>query len=150
MNVGELCNREVVIACPEDSIIEVARRMRDHHVGDVIVVADSNGHNEPVGIVTDRDLVVRGVAEAASLDTMRVADVMVDQLVVAGEREDVATILKRMRAHGVRRMPVVDDDAHLAGILTYDDLVEWVTEQMSDLIAVVQHEQWVEQSGTRG
>lgn len=145
MDVGELCNREVVICPPELPLIEAAQLMRKRHVGCLVVVEEADG-NEPVGMVTDRDLVVDGIAAAPDeFSSMTVARVMTCELVTARECEDVATVLERMKSFGVRRMPVIDDAGQLQGIIAYDDLVEWITEQLSGLTRVVRSELRVEQ-----
>ncbi len=144
MDVGELCTREVVICEPEMSLVDAARLMRERHVGCLVVVERGDG-NEPVGLVTDRDLVVDGIAAAPhQLEELTVAQVMTAELVFAEEREDLATVLSRMNAFGVRRMPVVDEGRRLRGILAYDDLVEWMAEQLAGLAKVVASERKVE------
>ena len=109
MNVGQLCNRDVVTADQYLPVLEAARRMRAHHVGDLVVVEAVRGGTEPIGIVTDRDLVLEVLAEniewAASL---RVCEIMTCEPVTAREDEDATVVLHRMRCHGVRRLPVVD------------------------------------------
>jgi CBS domain-containing protein len=146
MNAGELCNRDVVICWPEVSLIEAAQLMREHHVGSLVVVESATGGNEPVGVVTDRDLVVDGIAvDPGRLDTLTVDRVMTCELVTARDHEDVATVMSRMRAFGIRRLPVVDDENRLVGIIAYDDLVDWFAEQLAGLAHVVRSELRVEQ-----
>lgn len=147
MNAGELCTRQVVIADPDLPVLEAARRMCDHHVGDLIVVEKLNGDNEPVGIVTDRDLVLEVLAaDAERAATTRVGEIMTCELVTAREDEDAASVLRKMRAHGVRRMPIVNVLGTLEGILTYDDLLEWLVEELAGLVAVVDSEEKVERT----
>jgi CBS domain-containing protein len=144
MDVGELCNREVVICQPELSLFEAAQLMRKRHVGCLVVVEQADG-NEPCGLVTDRDLVVDGIATAPNdLASLTVAQVMTSELVTARESEDVATVLARMKSFGVRRVPVVDEAGQLQGIVAYDDLVEWIAEQLSGLPRIVRSELRVE------
>jgi CBS domain-containing protein len=145
MKVGELCCRQVVVAEPELSVLEAARRMRDYHVGDLVVVDPEEPDSEPVGVVTDRDLVIDGIAAQANLERLRVKDVMTSELITVEENEDVSSALEQMRARGVRRMPVVDVSGALQGILTYDDLVDWVTEQLGDLHRIVDNQRRLEE-----
>jgi CBS domain-containing protein len=141
MTVGELCSRDVVFADADLPVLAAARRMRDHHVGDLVVIEEDDGRRRPVGIVTDRDLVVEVLAENLALARgLRVGDVMSADLVMAREADVVSDVLARMRARGVRRVPVVDEHGDLAGIITYDDLVEWLAEQLEDLGSVVRRE----------
>ena len=67
MSVGDVCNREVVIVNAGESVMDAVRLMRKHHVGDVVVVEDSNGRKVPKGILTDRDIVIEIIAENVDL-----------------------------------------------------------------------------------
>jgi CBS domain-containing protein len=145
VTAGELCNRQVVVCEPELTLVEAAKRMRAHHVGCLVVVESVDG-NEPVGVVTDRDLVVDGIAAAPEdFASFTVANVMTSELVTASERDDVAGVLAQMTARGIRRMPIVDDAGRLQGILTYDDILEWFAEQLGALSRVVKTELRVEE-----
>lgn len=141
MPISEVCNREVVIVKADDSVLEAARLMRQHHVGDVLVVEDRGGSRVPIGIVTDRDLVVEIMA--AQLDPMAitVGDIMVSELVTVKESAGLFEAIEYMHAKGVRRLPVVADNGGLVGILTLDDLLELLAEEMAALARLVKYEQ---------
>lgn len=141
MSIGEICNREVIVIEKEGSISEVIRLMRDHHVGDVVVVETRNGLRYPVGILTDRDIVVEILAKDIGLDDVGIVDVMSYELAVSGEEDDVIDTVKRMRAKGVRRMPVVNRQGVLIGIVTVDDLIDLIAEQVKDLANLIGNEQ---------
>jgi CBS domain-containing protein len=142
MTVGEVCTRMTVVAPRTESIVDAARRMRTSHVGSLVVVEARGGRHYPVGIVTDRDIVVSVVAgDPDRINYLLVDDVMSDDLVTAREDESIEAALQRMEAHGVRRLPVVDNDGALAGIFTLDDVLEYLTEQQSKLVALVAREQ---------
>lgn len=145
MKVGELCTRTVVVARPHEPVIIGGRRMRDLHVGCLVVVDDRQDGLHPVGIVTDRDLLSALVGEHADGEQRALEDVMTRDLLVARETDDVNDALERMRARGVRRLPVVDRRGVLQGILAFDDLVEWMGEQLADLAKLVSNEQRREQ-----
>jgi CBS domain-containing protein len=145
MLVGKICNREVVFAEPDTSIAEAARLMREHHVGGLVVVQEKSGKRVPVGIITDRDLVIEVIAEGVDMRDISVGDIMSDQLVTAREGDDLLETLKMMRARGIRRLPVIDDDGVLAGILTVDDLIDLFSEQIADLARLIAFEQRREQ-----
>lgn len=149
MKTGAVCNREVVFVERNASIVEAAQRMRAHHVGDLVVVEEINGRRSPVGIVTDRDLVVEVLAEGVKLDEVVVGDVMSHELATANEDDDLFDTVKRMRAKGIRRLPVVDRTGALAGIVTVDDLLDLLAEQVSDLARIVQREQTRERERRR-
>ena len=140
MKIGECCNREVITAEKDMSITEVARLMQEHHVGDLIVVENMNGRNRPIGIVTDRDLVIEVLAQMAPVDAIRVGDVMSYDIATVGENNEMWETLELMRKLGVRRMPVVDVAGVLVGIITLDDLMELMAEAMGHIASLIRRE----------
>jgi len=142
MTVGDICTRNVVVAPRTEMIVDAAKRMRTSHVGNLVVVENRNGRLIPVGIVTDRDIVISVVAgDPDHINYLLVGDVMSDELVTAREHDSVETALKTMEEHGVRRLPIVGADGALAGILTLDDVLHYLTAQQSELVALVAREQ---------
>ena len=142
MTVGEICNRNVVVAPKTEMIVDAAKRMRTSHVGDLVVIENRNGRHFPIGIVTDRDIVISIVAgDPDHINYLLVSDVMSDDLVTAREHESIEAALKKMQEHGVRRLPIVDADCTLVGILTLDDILQYLTGQQSELVALVAREQ---------
>lgn len=139
MTVGAFCNREVVVASPYSGIAEAARLMREHHVGDLVIVEGER--RVPVGILTDRDLVVEVLAEGVEPDVLAVGDAMSRDVVTANEDDSLWMTLQRMRSKGVRRVPIVDRQGGLVGILTMDDLLELLTNELADLAKVINREQ---------
>jgi len=138
MTVGKFCNREVVVAKSGDTVLEVAKLMRQYHVGDVVIVdmIEGEDRNVPVGIITDRDIVVELVAEEIDLGEVAAGDAMSFELVTANENESIWQALQKMRASGVRRIPVVNNDGGLEGILCADDLLELLTDELSALARI--------------
>ena len=132
MNAGELCNREVVFVYRDTRLVEAARLMREHHVGSLVVVVERLSERVPVGIVTDRDIVIAVVAKELDPRTLTVADVLTDSLVTVREQDDVSDALRVMREAGIRRVPVLSRSGALAGILTLDDVLELMAEEMND------------------
>jgi CBS domain-containing protein len=142
MQAGELCTRVVATAEPDESVVVAARRMADLQVGDLIVVA-SGGEAlpRPIGIVTDRDLVVQVLADPArSPASTKIGDVMSTALVTAKEDEDVERVVDKMRSHGIRRIPVVDDKGGLQGILALDDVISWMRDQLHSAARVLERQ----------
>lgn len=137
MSIGSICCREVVIAAPDESADDLARRMRDHNVGSLVVL---NHSREPVGIVTDRDLVLRVLAEG--LDPRRVPAQQLMTVVpqCADEYTPIESALHMMRATRCRRLPVVDTLGRLVGIVTLDDVIELLTEELVEIDAVIRSE----------
>ena len=142
MTAGELCNRTVYIIRPTETVLAAARLMKDHHVGCLVVVEERGEDRIPIAMVTDRDIVLKGVADAADqIGTLRVADVMSERLVTAREDERMYDVRKKMRARGIRRIPVVDRDDRLQGIIAFDDMVDWLAQELADLARLVSREQ---------
>lgn len=141
MAIGEICNREVAFAERETTINAAAKLMRHYHVGSLVIVDDLSGKRVPVGIVTDRDLVVE--VEAMDLDpkVITVGDIMTNELITVPESQGVLETMEVMRFKGVRRLPVVDSEGRLAGIVTIDDLLEVLAEELTDLTRIVSKEQ---------
>lgn len=141
MNAGEACNREVVVIGPDETVREAVRLMREHHVGDVVVTETTAGGRVPVGILTDRDVVIEVLAEDVAAGSVNVGDVMTTDPVVVDEGESLFDAVRRMREKGVRRVPVVDRQGHLVGILTVDDVVGLLAELFDDLAWMISREQ---------
>ena len=122
------------------SIQEAARLMRDNHVGCLVVIEQSEGRVEPVGIVTDRDIVIELIAKAVPIDDVTVGDIMSFALLKVGEDETVFETAQRMRSRGVRRVPVIRNTGELAGILALDDIMSLLGEELSLLSRLTQRE----------
>ncbi len=140
MTIGLICNRDTVIARRDDAISTVARLMRVHHVGSVVVVEDAPEGIKPVGIVTDRDLVVEILAAEVDAQTVTAGDVMTHELVSAREHDGIWVTLKRMRNQGIRRLPVVDDRGVLIGLVSADDLLDLLAGELTDLVRLTGRE----------
>ena len=136
MPVGEICNREVVVAERTTTIVEAARLMRRYHVGDLVVVDEVQDRRVPVGMVTDRDLVVDVIAREQPFASCTVRAVMSATLVCVPETAGVIEAIQLMRSHGVRRVPVVDAGGALVGILAADDLLDLLAEELSALARI--------------
>ena len=138
MTVGEICMRETVVSGRQTSIVEIARLMRGAHVGSIVVVDDDG--RTPVGVITDRDLVVEILATEIGTESVTAGDVMSADLITVEQDESVFDAVQTMRERGIRRMPVVDGAGLLVGIVTMDDLIEFLVEELSDLVRVVKRE----------
>ena len=119
MNVASLVQRKVESVAPTASCQEAARRMRDTGVGSLVVVES----NRPLGVLTDRDLVLRVVARGLDSATTSVRESMSKLPIYVSHRRDLPELLDLMREHGVRRIPVVDDQHELMGVVALDDVV---------------------------
>jgi CBS domain-containing protein len=133
MSIGEICNRETVFTTKDSSISQAAQLMREQHVGDLVVVEEKGGRRIPVGILTDRDLVIEILAKNVDMNAVTVGDVMSSELLTARESDGLYETLQRMRAKGVRRVPVVDTGGVLAGIISADDLLDLLADELTTL-----------------
>jgi CBS domain-containing protein len=140
MNVGSLCDRRVITASPLLDVQAAAELMRQEHVGFLVIVPDQPcGPQPPLGVLTDRDIVVAVVAKRADPASMKVGDVMSMQPAVAGESDAIDLALRTMRRAGVRRLPVVNDRGEAVGVLSLDDLLEFVAHEMDSLSGAVRN-----------
>lgn len=140
MRVGEYCMREVVIAPRDMGIGDAARLMREQHVGTLVIAEGADEARRPVGIVTDRDLVLEVLAPGLDPTEVTIGDLPSRELAVARVDDDLMETLEQMRGLGVRRMPVVDGDGALIGILAADDLLGVVSELCQHLVKLVDRE----------
>ena len=149
MSVGKFCNREVMIITKDMSIVEVAKLMRQHHVGDIVVVDPSGDQPVPIGIITDRDIVVELIAGGVALDSVTAGDVMSYDLVTAKEQDGLWDTLEYMCGKGIKRVPVVNEKGGLEGILTASDLLELFAEELT-LLAKITSGGLAQEKKTRG
>jgi CBS domain-containing protein len=133
MRAGELCSREVYLSRASDALADAAREMRRRNVGALVVVEPRGKMVRPVGIVTDRDIVCGQITRSADLFCLTVADVMSPNPVTVGEEDDLTETIKRLAAARVRRAPVVNTAGDLVGIISFDDLLPAVAEELSTL-----------------
>lgn len=136
MKIGEICNRNVVNAGRDTGIREAAELMRYHHVGDLLLTEERGGARHPVGIVTDRDLVVEVLAKGVAPDTLTIGDLVTGELVTMAETATVFEAIQLMRSKAVRRLPVVDRVGALVGIVSLDDLLDFLAEELATLARV--------------
>jgi len=140
MNAGELCNRDVVFVYRDTRLVEAARLMRERHVGSLVAVVERHGERVPVGILTDRDIVIAVVARELDPRALTVGDVMSGELVMVREQDSLADALRMMRERGVRRVPVITHKGALAGLLTLDDLLGLAAEEFGAFAGAIRRE----------
>lgn len=133
MHIGEICTVQTVCCTRNESVQGAAMLMRHHHVGDLVVVDNEGGVNRPVGILTDRDIVVSVIAPGLDPASLMASDIMSEDLLTAKDTDDVYETIEHMRLRGIRRVPVVDAEGNLNGILSADDLLEFLAEEMGEL-----------------
>lgn len=149
MLLNNFCILDVACCTPRTTVLEAAHLMRKRHTGDLVVVEDDEDRREPLGVITDRDIVVEVLAKGLDPSTTLVGSVMRKPVVIAHEDEDSAQTLERMRTNGVRRMPVVGNRGKLVGIVTVDDILKRLAMEVNALTEVVAREQRQEEQVRR-
>jgi CBS domain-containing protein len=137
MIVGEVCSREVYFVRREEPLAEAVREMKNRNVG-AVVVADWAGEQlRPVGIMTDRDVVYGQIARQADLFCLAVSDVMTPDPLTIAESADIGDAVESLSNRGVRRAPVVNANGTLVGIVTLDDLLPVIADELSSLAKLI-------------
>lgn len=140
MKVKELATRIVVTADSHQTVERAAKLMRDKHVGDVVVVDEQERSRRPMGIVTDRDIVISVTALGLDASVLTLADIMFPRLYAPKEDEDADAVIQKMKQLGIRRAPVVDADGRLCGIFTMDDYLEYLGKGLGTLKELIKSE----------
>jgi len=147
MNVGQVCKRSPITIRKSDELTTAARLMRDKHIGYLIVVESNPDETlRPVGVLSDRDIVVAVVAKDTDPRALTVGDVMTTPPVVVAEGKPVSWALKEMRRIGVRRLPVVGSAGQLVGVLALDDVLNILAGELLDAAGSVRNEVLIERS----
>ena len=141
MKVGEYCNKCVVAIASSADAADAAKLMRTHHVGFLVVHREGDVLRKPVGVLTDRDLVLGVMARDVDPYAVTVEDVMSRQPLTANESDGLNDLLQGLRLAGFRRAPVVDARGALIGIMTIDDAIEVITGLMCDVAGSIKSEQ---------
>ncbi|MBD3676169.1 MAG: CBS domain-containing protein [Planctomycetaceae bacterium] len=134
MTVGKICVREVEIVPKHETLQVAAAQMRDRNVGALVVLDDGQ---EPLGILTDRDVTIRVVADGLDCRQMKVCDVMTELPYSIEEGTPIEDALARMRRGPYRRLPVVNRNRQLVGLLTLDDILDLLSEEFSTIRGIL-------------
>lgn len=133
MPVNEMGPQDVVTASPDDTVGDVADRLASETVGSVVVTEG----NEPVGIVTDRDVAL-SVNDGGDVASQAVSEIMTEDPATLHEDDSDMDISRALGEENVRRLPVVDDDGELTGIVTMDDLVATIGEELDNVADTIE------------
>jgi CBS domain-containing protein len=146
MNIVDFCRCELLTVRPSDEVLLAARLMREKNVGCLAVVDQvaPGKHPRPVGVLTDRDIVVAVVAEAIDPAGVRVGDIMTRAPVTASGTDSPEQAAHTMRRAGVRRLLVVGQQGELIGVVSLDDVLEYLAGELQSVAAAIRHEQRVE------
>ena len=137
MSVGRICVRDVDLADPSESVVHAAERMNQRAVGTLVVL---DGDSQPVGIVTDRDLVERVLATRRNAYTTTVGEVMSANPKTVAEEESIEAALALMRSSRIRRLPVTNREGQLVGLLSLDDVLMLLAEEFTQVGRLLERE----------
>lgn len=137
----DLCTHPVVAVAADATLADCARVMRHQHVGALVVQAPGGGRHPAAGMLTDRDIVVASVAAGLDPATLTAGDVMSTPLATVRDDDDVLDALARMREHGVRRLAVLNAQHTLVGVITLDDVLQALAQQIDAVVGVLRAEQ---------
>jgi CBS domain-containing protein len=141
MKVGEYCKHAVVSIHASADAVDAAKLMRDEHIGFLVVYRDGDELRKPVGVLTDRDLVLGVMAADVNARSVTVGDAMTRQPLIANETDEFQDMLQAMRLAGVRRVPVVDQRGALSGVIAIDDAIDVITGLMCEIAGSIKSEQ---------
>lgn len=145
LNVGEICSRTVAFATEDMSLKEAANLMRSAHIGSLVVVREVPAGKMVAGMLTDRDIAIVAVARDFDPQTLRVGEIMTENVVTADPGDSIYDALASMRKTGIRRLPVVSKEGALEGIVSMDDILEIVAEELQMLVQAMTKERSKEQ-----
>lgn len=141
MPINECCSTDAVFCDPETPVTDVAALMRKHHVGAVVVAEQREQGTVPVGIVTDRDIVMETIALQVDVTVFTAGDLMTSPVVTAREDEGLIETLRHMRDRKVRRMPVVTHTGTLYGVVSADDIINLLAMELSLVTGTIVEQQ---------
>jgi CBS domain-containing protein len=140
MNIDRIYSRHIISAPRSSTLQEAALLMREYHVGALVVTDEEPNSRRAVGIVTDRDLVLRGTAEGITPEDGVLEEVMTDDISTISNDADTHEALETMRSEGVRRLVVTAADGTLVGIVSMDDIVDAIAAELASLTGLIRSE----------
>lgn len=141
MRASDICTRDAVCVRADMPVVEAAKLMRARHVGALVVTEQPDGQRIPVGILTDRDIVMTTVAAAVPADALTVGDIMTAPVMTCGEDHHLFEVIAIMRTRAIRRLPVVNADGGVAGMVAADDVYAALGLMLYELNAALVEEQ---------
>jgi CBS domain-containing protein len=137
LNVGRICSRDVDLAERDESISQAAKRMLARRVGTLVVL---DAERRPTGIVTDRDLALRVLATERDPETTWVAEVCTNPVHCISENASIDEAVRMMRAERCRRLAVQDGEDRVVGIVSVDDVIAVLAEQLRAVASLLESE----------
>lgn len=140
-SLADLFERDVVSLDADSTVFDAAEKMLENHIGNIVITELKNGKRIPVGILTDRDIVVCAIARRLEPETTSVAEIMTSDLVTATEDEDFAALVHLISDEGVSRLPIVDASGALTGVLTSKHLAQFFAQGLCQLSSLSRQQQ---------
>lgn len=140
MNIANVCSNRIISIAKEASLVAAAKLMQQNNIGALVVVDNKDHYPIPCGIITDRDITLQLLSLDNNLDTLTVADRMSQDLLLVNHHQEVSVVMQQLCTKGVRRAPVVDDQGKLVGMVSTDDLLILLADQLSTLAALVRRQ----------
>lgn len=144
MDLMKIASSRAITVPRETSLAEVARLMRDNHVGDVVVTEQKAGRLAPVGILTDRDIVMATIAVGAPIEPLLAGDVMTAEVACISADASLIDAIALMKEKGIRRLPLINKDASLIGIVTLEDIMALLSRELTALAQVAERQKEME------
>jgi CBS domain-containing protein len=141
MTVSSICSHRVITVDRAINIAVAAAVMRDHNIGYLVVMDDRIGGGAPIGVISDRDIVIKVTARDVDPHAVTVGEVMTAHPLTAADDDRISATLQRMRRLGVRRVPVVGASGSVSGVLSIDDVVDHLVSQLADVVGSIRSEQ---------
>lgn len=136
MTIGTHCKHSVITASKNTSVFDAVKLMKKNNIGNIVIVDDRNG-GIPVGILTDRDVAIKIVADEVDPRTLTAGDAMSQDLLVLQEHQHIQEAIDMMCAKGVRRAPIVDKNNKIIGITTVDDLILLLANELGGVAKLI-------------
>ena len=138
MSIENIIQRNIVTISSNATIHDAAKQMYEKHVGAIIVVGNKEGKKKtPMGILTDRDIALSFGKNGKIDPYSKLSEVMTPNVVMCTPKDDIVDIIKKMKANGVRRIPVVNERDQLLGIITADDVIKKLGNELHDLSKII-------------
>ncbi len=131
--VKELMVKNVFVISGEETVLDSAKQMDKYNVGLLVVVEDMVTRR-PIGVISDRDIITKVIVKGLSPGKAYVKDIMSTNLVTSSPKDDLQSAVEKMKKNKVKRLPVIDDDGNLAGILSFSDVIKQLAEFKQKLV----------------
>jgi CBS domain-containing protein len=141
MLVSDLCTRKTIVIREEKSAYDAAKLMKQYNVGCLVVVKSQDDHNIPVGMITDRDIVIKAMLKERDPHTITVREIMSTPALTVAESTSIIDALMKMRYNSIRRVPVVNPKGQLVGILSLDDILDSISKELNEITQIFRKEE---------